>query len=136
MHRTCTDSGARRARHTMATADEIKKRFLRCVQDYAATHGTATWGLSGDEWGKANLDAAERLAQHILNLPDDDPRFAKIAGAYTKRGWTADRFPTGILDSWLSDLGGSGASGIPSDPDEFVTGWLEADRHSLERSRS
>jgi len=45
----------------MPTTGEIKRRFHRCVQDYAATHGTPTWGLSGDEWGRANLEAAERL---------------------------------------------------------------------------
>jgi hypothetical protein len=118
----------------MTTADEIKRRFHRSVQDYAATHGTPTWALSGDEWGRANLEAAERLAQHILNLPDDDPRFARIADAYTTQGWGADRFPTGILDGWLANLGGSGGSGIPNDPDEFVTGWVDAERHSVLRA--
>ena len=117
----------------MPTGGEIKRRFHRSVQDYAATHGTPTWGLAGDEWGRANLDVAERLAQHILDLPDDDPRFAGIADAYTARGWSADRFPSGILDAWLANLGGSGGSGIPNDPDEFVTGWVEVERHSAER---
>lgn len=119
----------------MPTADEIKRRFHRSVQDYAATHGTPTWGLAGDEWGRANLDAAERLAQHILDLPDDDPRFVGIADAYTAQGLSADRFPTGILDAWLANLGGSGGSGIPNDPDEFVTAWLDAERHSSQRRR-
>lgn len=114
----------------MPTAGELKRRFHRRVQDYAAEMASPMWGLSRDpEWGHGNLQDAERLAQHILDLPDDDARLAVVAEAYTARGWGTDRFPTADLRFWLVNFGAS-ASGFPTDPDGFVTKYLEAEQHA------
>lgn len=66
--------------------------------------------------------------------PTTIPRLAVVADAYTTREWGTDRFPTAMLDGWLANLAGSGESGIPNDPDEFVTAWLDAERRAVYRT--
>jgi hypothetical protein len=66
--------------------------------------------------------------RHIRDLPDDDERLVAVADAYTARGWDAERFPmAGALQGWLVHLGYP-RTGIPQEPDEFVTKWLVKER--------
>ena len=116
------------------TADELRERFFRCVQDFIDDSLGPPWMTEhpNDPY-RTSLPVAQRLAQHIRNLSGDDPRLAALAGIYTARGWGAERFPSADLRSWLVNLGGSSASGIPNDPEEFVTAWLHAERYSVGR---
>lgn len=108
------------------TAGEIKRSLHRAVQQYASEQATPLW--RGNEihagWSERNLAAVERLAQHILDLPDDDPRFAAVATAYTGHEWRLhEPYPWNpTLDGLLTLLGGSKVS-VLSDPEEFISRW-------------
>jgi hypothetical protein len=76
------------------------------------------------EWSEQNLTAVERLAQRVLDLPNDDPRFAAIAEAYGGQEWRLrEPYPWNPgFDGWLGTLA-SGAAGALNDPDEFISYW-------------
>jgi hypothetical protein len=114
-------------------ADLLKRDILRIeqpfvceVQRYASQQATPMWRGAEirAEWSQQNLAAVERLARRVLDLPDDDPRFAAVAEAYVGREWLF-RAPypwNPDLDGWLATLGSS-AAGELNDPDDFVSRW-------------
>lgn len=112
------------------TGGDIKRSLHRAVQQYASEQSTPLW--RGPDvrasWSEQNLTGVERLAQHVLGLEDDDPRFAAIADAFAGQEWRlADTRPWDPhLAGWLVHFGGTGGSGIPQDPDDFVSKWAVA----------
>jgi hypothetical protein len=116
----------------MPTAGEIKTRFHRCVQDHVdAMLGPPWMTQQPDDPYRTSLPVVQRLAQHIRTLREDDQRLVAVAHAYTASAWGPDHFPAaGDLAQWLVHLGYP-TSGIPQDPDEFVTAWLDAERRSV-----
>jgi hypothetical protein len=71
------------------TAADVKRSLHRGVQHYAASQSTELWRGAEVEadWSQRNLSAVERLAQHVLELADDDPRFVAVADAYEGQEW-------------------------------------------------
>jgi hypothetical protein len=110
------------------TAADVKRSLHRGVQYYAASQSTETWRGTEVEadWSQRNLSSVERLAEHVLELADDDPRFVALAEAYEGQDWRL-REPLPWepgLGAWLGQLGVS-ASNVPQDPDEFVSAWAD-----------
>jgi hypothetical protein len=122
----------------VTTSGDIKRLLHREVQRYAGQQATPMWRRAEirAEWSEQNLAAVERLAQRVLDLPDDDPRFAAVAEAYAgQESRLREPYPWNPgLDGWLGTLGSS-AAGALNDPDEFVSRWAAVTLDQARRSK-
>ena len=110
----------------MTAPGEIKRLLHREVQRYASQQATPMWRGAEvrAEWSEENLAAVERVAQYLLELPDDDPRFVAVAEAYDGQEWRlSEPYPWNpSLDGWLGTLGPR-AAGALNDPGAFISHW-------------
>jgi hypothetical protein len=108
------------------TANELKLWLYRYVKQDASHFAGRMWEVAGDEYIPELVSALEVLADHILALPDDDPRLAQLATAYTRSGRRLEDMPYGgNLQSRLTSFR------LEQDPDEWVREYVDSELWGL-----
>lgn len=101
------------------SGSEVRQWLYRCIKAYASDGEL----FPGQE---VQFEAIERLADYVQQLPDDDERFVRLAGA----GFRTDSgLPTSCLGSRCMSFGPGLYFG--NDPDAWLTEYVSAEVSTL-----
>jgi hypothetical protein len=113
----------------MIRATELKGWLYRYISEYAAAHENHAGQVPGDLHYSAAARALERLAEHVQNLPDDDPRLVELADAFPAY-WSLDELPIGEnLRARCAAFGPGLWAG--DDPDQWVSDYVQTELVTL-----